>query len=201
MRKLTCLALVIAAASLTSPANADYGKPPPPPSSTGSSGEPPPQSGEMTARQRAEAYYRDAYDDVVKATADWDAGKQDNAKKKFKRALDRSQRAVAEDSSYTEAWNLVGFTSRKLGDYDAAFAAYQIALRQNPRFALAREYYGQGLLEKGDLVGAKVQLSWLRRIGDEKLTAQLATAIDKFVAEHPVATPAAAAPDSAAATH
>ncbi len=200
MRTLTFLALVVVAAALTSPANADYGKPPPAPSTPqGGSGEPQAQGAQMTPRQMAESSYRDAYDDVAKATAEAAAGKTESARKKFKRAFDRSTRAVEYDSTHTEAWNLVGFSSRKLGDYKAAFAAYRTAIRQNPRFALAREYYGQGLLEQNDLAGAKSQLSWLRRIGDEALTAQLAAAIEKYEAAHTA--PATMKPDSAAADH
>ena len=33
-----------------------------------------------------------------------------------------------------EAWNYVGYTSRKLGDYDKALLAYDQALRLNPSY-------------------------------------------------------------------
>lgn len=196
MRALIRLALTAALAALSaSPAFADYGKPPTPPPTSRPGGEPAGESGTaVTPRQYAEASYRDAYDDVVKATAELDAGKAESARKKFKRALERSRRAVEYDSTHTEAWNLVGFASRKLGDYPAAFAAYRTAIRQNPRFALAREYYGQGLLEQNDLKGAKEQLSWLRRIGDERLIAQLQGSIEKYEAALAKADSAGAAP-------
>lgn len=185
MRELARLALIVAACALLAPpAFADYGRtPPPPPASGGSSSEPSREPGvALTPRQQADVSYRDAYNDVAKATAELEQGKKDSAIKKLKRALERSRRAVELDSTYTEAWNLVGFTSRKLGDYPAAFAAYRTAIRQNPRYAQAREYYGQGLLEQGDLAGAREQLGWLRRIGDTALQAQLQSSIDKYEA-------------------
>src|SRR5207249_28576 len=148
-----------------SAAVADYGSPPPPPQPTQSLPVPSPGSAEMpgvTARHEAERYFSDGYNDAVKAGKDFDKGKKDNATKKYQRARERCQKAVQLDSTYYEAWNLVGFTSRRLGDYPHSFEAYRTALRLKPDFALALEYYGEGLLETGDLAGAKQQLAALR---------------------------------------
>jgi Tfp pilus assembly protein PilF len=55
-----------------------------------------------------------------------------------------------------------GFTARKLGDFDAGMAYYTAALVIDPDNILARSYMGQGMVERGDLVGARMQLSEIR---------------------------------------
>jgi Flp pilus assembly protein TadD len=189
--RTTALALVALCLS-TSFAYADYGsRPPAPPRPETSSSTSPTDESGLTPRQQADQWYRDAYKDVDKGTKELAAGKTESAEKKFRRALEHSRRATELDSTHYEAWNLVGFTSRKLGDYPSAFAAYNVAIRLKPDYAQAREYYGEGLLETGDLAGARRQLAALEKIGDEALTAELRNAINKYEASH-------AAPSSAA---
>ena len=175
--------------------HASYGSKPDMPAPASTSGEAPRANGAaQSPREQAEAWYRDAYKDVEKGSSEAAAGKADNAKKRFQRALERSRRSTELDSTYYQAWNLVGFTSRKLGDYPGSFAAYRVALRLKPDYALAREYYGEGLLETGDLAGAKQQLAALERIGDAAMIGELRGAIAAYEAAHP-----AAAADSAGA--
>ena len=194
--RATTLALV--ALFVTAPlAHADYGtRPPAPPRPETSSSTSPTNESGLTPKQQADQWYRDAYKDVEKGTKELAAGKTESAEKKFRRALERSRRATELDSTHHEAWNLVGFTSRKLGDYPSAFAAYTTAIRLKPDYAQAREYYGEGLLETGDLAGARRQLAALEKIGDEAMTAELRTAINKYEASH--ASPASPADSSAA---
>lgn len=179
---LSFLALVVLAA----PALASYGgKPSAPERSTSGVGATREAGGALSAREQAERYYRDAYDDVTKGSKDLAGGKAGPARKKFARALDHSREAVELDSTYYQAWNLVGFTSRQLGDYPHSFAAYRVALRLKPDYALAREYYGEGLLETGDLPGALEQLEWLRKLGDAEELADLQGAVDRYRVAHP----------------
>ena len=196
--------LLLASVLIATPALADYGTPPPPPSTPSSSASTsgPTSAMETTSRQEAERYYSDGYDDVVKAGKEFDKGKKANAEKKYRRALERCQNAVQLDSTYHEAWNLIGFSSRKLGDYPHSFAAYEVALRLKPDFALAHEYYGEALLETGDLAGAKLHLEALRRVGTPELIAELQGAVSKFEADHPdrAAAATAAAPNGATMT-
>jgi len=189
--------LLLAGLIVASPAFASYGDPKPslptPTSSAGNGTDALPAEAQA-ARQQALPYYKDAYDDVMKGSKELAGGKDKSAHKRFSRARDHSREAVQLDSTYYEAWNLVGFTSRKLGDYPASFAAYQAALRLKPDFALAREYYGEGLLETGDLEGARGQLEALRPNGTPEQIAQLEGAIAKFVASHPQTVPATTPP-------
>ncbi|MDO6730472.1 tetratricopeptide repeat protein [Marinovum sp. 2_MG-2023] len=74
------------------------------------------------------------------------------------------------------AQTYLGFTARKLGDWDAAMAHYAMALDQNPDSFLARSYMGQGLLEQGDFAGAKAQLQEIRARGGAGTWAEFALA-------------------------
>jgi len=58
-----------------------------------------------------------------------------------------------------------GFTNRKLGDLDAAMMFYTAALDKNPDNMLARSYMGQGMVESGDLDGARDQLAEIETRG------------------------------------
>lgn len=54
--------------------------------------------------------------------------------------------------------NYIGFTTRKLGRVDEGLGYYQKALIADPDYVLAREYMGEGYLQKGDLASAEGQL-------------------------------------------
>src|SRR2546428_7931503 len=143
------------------------------------------QSQQLTPRQQAERLYGDAYDEVAKAKQDLaNEKKKKNAEKKFKRALERGQRAVELDSTYYEAWNLVGFSARHLGDYDRAIAAYQRCLKIKPDYAPAREYLGEAYVELGKVDSAREQLAWLNQLKAADEAASLKAQIDAWAAAH-----------------
>jgi tetratricopeptide (TPR) repeat protein len=54
--------------------------------------------------------------------------------------------------------NMVGYATRKLGDVDKDLDCYQRALALDPNYLWAREYLGEGYLQKGDVAKAKEQL-------------------------------------------
>jgi tetratricopeptide (TPR) repeat protein len=196
---LTLVAFVLLAA----PAFADYGSrpaPPPPPPSSSPPGGSPEYTGTETPRSRATPWYGDAYNDVVRGQKDLGKGDRASAEKRFRKALERSQRAVEIDSTYYEAWNLVGFTRRMLRDYRNSFAAYRTCLRLKPDYAPAREYYGQALLEIDDVKGAREQLAWLRRLTEPDLTASLEKSLQSWQLAHPDSVAQAPA-DSTSAMH
>lgn len=58
-----------------------------------------------------------------------------------------------------------GFTHRKLGDVDSSMMFYAQALAENPDNILARSYMGQGLVEAGDMDGARAQLAEIEARG------------------------------------
>ncbi len=183
------LVMMLSLSLLASRAFASGGeRPEPTPSSSGGSGGTTPTSASgvaLTPRQQAEQWYADAYDDVAKGKQEVQDGKAKNAEKRFKRALERAMRATSYDSTYHEAWNLAGFSARKLGDYPKSLAAYRTSIRFKSDYAPAREYYGQALLESGDVQGAEEQLAWLQKLTATDLATQLKAAIDAKKAAAP----------------
>jgi tetratricopeptide (TPR) repeat protein len=121
---------------------------------------------EATPQQKA----RDAYNDGVryvkkadkaqgKAEEASDAGRKDRAGHEahelYAKSLARFQEAVQLDDTLPEAWNYVGYSNRKLGNYDAALAAYDKALALKPGYADAIEYRGEAYLGLGRVSDAQ----------------------------------------------
>ena len=188
------LLTLTAAVALASPGDTPAPPSTPPPSTSPSlpSGQAPPATG---PRAEAEQTYALAYEEIAKAKKDLEGGKTKNANKKFKRALGRVENAVALDPAYHEAWNLLGYSARKLGDYDKAFKAYEKCLELKPEYAPAREYLGEAWLEKGDPGKAREQLVLLDRFAPESEEGkQLRASIDTYMTAHPEGIKADAVP-------
>jgi len=54
-----------------------------------------------------------------------------------------------------EAWNGLGYSQRKLGDYDTALASYERALTLKPGYPEATEYRGEAYLALNRIDDAK----------------------------------------------
>jgi len=134
----------------------------------------------QTPRQQAERLYAEGYDEVEKGKQELASGKTKNAEKRFRKALEKGETAVALDSTYAEALNLVGYSARKLGDYDKALAAYDRALRIKPDYAAAREYLGEAYVELGRIEQAREQLAQLEKLGATEEARTLKGAIDAY---------------------
>ncbi|HEY6866934.1 MAG TPA: tetratricopeptide repeat protein [Candidatus Eisenbacteria bacterium] len=181
MRQRLTAALFLIAVVVTPALASMGGSPPPEPSPS----QPPEERDALTPRQQAEQLYGGAYDDIAKANVDAANGKTKNAEKKFKRALDRASGAVELDSTYFEAWNLVGYAARKLGDYPRSLAAYDRCLRIQPGYAPAREYLGEAYVELGRVREAREQLAWLDRLGAADQSKLLSQRIADWQSAHP----------------
>ena len=198
MKAVRFVVVFLLAALAAPPAHANFGggsksEEPEKPSSQGIS------SMSMTPREEAEHLYSEGRDEAMKAKKDLEAGKAKNAEKKFKKALDRGERAVAIDPKYHEAWNLIGFSSRHLKDYDHALEAYNKCLELKPDYTLAREYLGEAYLEMGKVDRAREQLAWLETNAASSQDAKdLGKAVADYEHAHGIAAPegAAAVPDS-----
>ena len=151
------LAVLLADLSLTAFANGGGGMSMP---ST------PPMPRLETPQQKA----RDAYNDGVRsvkkadkaqqaAAEATDAGKKDKAAHEahdaYAAALTKFTEATGLDPTLHEAWNYVGYTNRKLGNYDDALAAYDKALTIKPGYADALEYRGEAYLGLGRIPDAQ----------------------------------------------
>ena len=119
-----------------------------------------------TPEQQARQLYNDGVGYVRKAdkadaeaASASDAGKKDKAQRdaqdRYAAALARFSQAVQLDPQRYEAWNYVGYTSRKLRHYDVALAAYDRALALKPGYPDALEYRGEAFLGVNRLADAK----------------------------------------------
>jgi len=165
------------------PGSRAAGTPPPkdpaPPPSTPASAPAPPDTAAALAetKARAQGYYKKGWKDSEAAKAALKAKKDKDAAKKFAKALKSFEEAVKLDPANYEAWNMVGFCSRKTGDLKKAFAAYEQALTLNPDYEEAHEYLGEAYLMSGDIAKAKEQLAWLKEKKSEE-AAELQESID-----------------------
>jgi len=108
-------------------------------------------------QEKARDAYNDGVHQVKKAdkAADGaahagDAAQKDKAGKEahdaYAAAFAKFQESVQLDPRNAEAWNYYGYTSRKLGNYDDALAAYGKALTLKPGYPDALEYRGEAYL-------------------------------------------------------
>jgi tetratricopeptide (TPR) repeat protein len=108
-----------------------------------------------------------------------DEGKRNKARerahKQYGKARESFVFAIQRMPKMHEAWNMIGYTSRKLGEYDKALAAYDEALRLKPDYLEAIEYRGEAYLGLGrvdDAKGAYLALfSGSRELADRMMTA------------------------------
>ena len=108
-----------------------------------------------------------ATDERKKDKASQEANEQySNARAKF-------EQAVQFAPTVPEAWNYLGYTRRKLGDYDAALAAYDKALSLKPSFPEAIEYRGEAYMRMKRFDDAKAAyldlFSGNRKLADKLL--------------------------------
>lgn len=198
MRTMQVVA-VLAAVAFAAPALANMGgsSTPEPKQPTGSTVA---ASATLTPRQQAERDYGDAYNEIARAKKDAAEKKDKNAEKRYRKALERAQRAVETDSAYHEAWNLVGYASRRLGKHDQAVAAYKKSLGLRFDYAPAREYLGETYLEMKQLDKALEQHAILERLKATGEAAELMAAIASYRLANPAEAPAPAAASEANGT-
>ena len=124
--------------------------------------------------------YGEATDDELYSAGYWLArnGQYVEAHTVFRRAHDQDDPRILTG---------LGFTTRKLGDIDAAFSYYHRPLARAPDLVLTRAYLGEAYISKGDLVAAKRQLGEIaRRCGAScEAYAQLARSLATYEAKTP----------------
>jgi len=83
---------------------------------------------------------------------------------KYSQAIDALQKAKATFGAHPDVLTYLGFANRKLGRYDVAENYYHQALAAAPNHKGATEYYGELLVERGDMAGARRMLSKLDKL-------------------------------------
>jgi tetratricopeptide (TPR) repeat protein len=124
---------------------------------------------------------------VADAARQTDGKKQqkarDKARKNYSNAARKFAQAVEVQSQMYAAWNYLGYTQRKLGNYPDALAAYDRALSLKPGYAEAIEYRGHAYLGLNRLSEAKEAYLALYA-GNRKLAASLLAAMQDWVGAH-----------------
>jgi tetratricopeptide (TPR) repeat protein len=81
--------------------------------------------------------------------------------KRYSEAIEELRRAKATFGAHPDVLTYLGFASRKLGKYDTAVSYYRQALAVAPNHKGATEYYGELMIERGDLAGGEKMLAKL----------------------------------------
>ena len=131
---------------------------------------PTPQGGgsgpQMNPEMQAKVYYNSGVKQVEKADKLEASAATLTDEKKKARALKDSQseytsalgkfaQVVKINPRLPEAWNYVGYTSRKLGHYEDALTSYQNALLLKPGYPEAIEYRGEAFLAVNRIADAQ----------------------------------------------
>jgi tetratricopeptide (TPR) repeat protein len=155
---------------------------------------------EQTPKERARTAYNEGLRAVRKgdnqaaaAEKATDERKKEKAAKKsvefYERARDSFTLAVQNLDTMHEAWNYLGYTRRKLGEYDSALMAYDRALALRPSYPEAIEYRGEAYLGLNRIEDAKQAYLDLYA-GNRKLADQLLVAMKSWVQSKRAAAPA-----------
>lgn len=81
--------------------------------------------------------------------------------RKYEAAIESLNAARATFGPHPDVLTYLGFAHRKLGRFDSAEAYYKAALAAVPDHRGATEYYGELMVERGDLAGAERMLAKL----------------------------------------
>ena len=82
---------------------------------------------------------------------------------RFQDAIDDLHRAQTSFGPHPDILTYLGFANRKLSRFDIAESYYRQALAIAPHHRGATEYYGELMVERGDLAGARLKLAELDR--------------------------------------
>ena len=100
----------------------------------------------------------------------------------FAQARVKFEEAAKADPTTKEAWNLIGYTSRRLGEYEKSLAAYEKALALNPTYTEAIEYRAEAYLALNRL--DDVKSAYMTLFGSSRAhAAVLMDGMQKWVAQ------------------
>ena len=88
--------------------------------------------------------------------------KQNKAKKVYEKAIARLLEANSQNPSDPDTLNLLGFSHRKIGDYDNAEIYYSMGLEIDPKHVGINEYMGELFVVTNRIDEAKKRLAVLK---------------------------------------
>ena len=94
----------------------------------------------------------------------WVAAKKAVEAQDWKQATQLLSKAALTDPNNADIQNWLGYAQRKQGNLNAAFTAYNQALKLNPNHKGAHEYIGEAYLMAGDVAKAEKHLAELQRL-------------------------------------
>ena len=101
---------------------------------------------------------------VRSGDSDYADGKEAFLAEDWPAAIEALDKVVARRPWHDNAHNMLGFSWRKLGNYERAFVYYDKALTLNPRHRGALEYLGEAYLELGRIKEANATLLRLAEV-------------------------------------
>jgi hypothetical protein len=127
--------------------------------------------------------------EAAKGNVDYGAGQAAVKAGNYRQAIESLTKAEEAEPNNADVLNLLGFSYRKLGEFDQSLTYYQRALTLEPQHRGANEYVGELYLQMGDLPKAEERLTRLDRIctfGCEEYS-DLKRAIKEYKADRPAA--------------
>jgi Flp pilus assembly protein TadD len=119
-------------------------------------------------------------------SASLEAGRKAVDAKDFKSSLAHLAKAAQETPDDADVHNLLGYSYRKVGQFDKAMEHYRLALKLDPNHRGAHEYMGELYLETNRLPEAEKQLQTLSKacpwFGKCEERDDLTAAIEKYKA-------------------
>jgi Flp pilus assembly protein TadD len=97
------------------------------------------------------------------ASPEYEAGRKAVEAKDYKTALGHLTQAAQKLPNDPDVQNLLGYSYRKLGNYDKALEHYRAALKLDPGHRGAHEYLGELYLETDRLPDAESELNALKK--------------------------------------
>ncbi|MBC7780688.1 MAG: tetratricopeptide repeat protein [Proteobacteria bacterium] len=84
--------------------------------------------------------------------------------KDFKRAVTLLERVARDEPKNADAFNLLGYAHRNLGNFDVAIKHYETALTLDPKHLAAHEYIGEAYLQMNNPAKAEEHLTRLEQL-------------------------------------
>ncbi len=113
------------------------------------------------AAPAAPAHAAASLDEQPMGGSDYDKGVKAVKSEKYKDAIQFLEKAVQKEPRKADAWNYLGYSQRKTGQFDAALKSYTRALEIDPKHKGAHEYLGELYLMTDNLPKAEEQLKKL----------------------------------------